>query len=132
MMKKINITIENKLIIEKRGMNVYHHSTKGVHLIDYNRSVTVPLQSVIKNDYLYISLVCGPGKLERQNVVDMPAWMNYEFLSEGKFSAIHQDDRIILTVPAGLPEWKLKLTRPASQSKSCADRVTIRDDQSRR
>ena len=63
MAKEINITIENKLVMEKRDMNVYHHSTRSAHMISFDSSITLPLRSVMGDDYLHISIVTGPGNL---------------------------------------------------------------------
>jgi hypothetical protein len=129
MTKEINIIIENKLTSEKRDMNVYHHSTRSAHIISFDSSVTLPLRSIIEDDYLYISIVSGPGNLEKKSVVNLPAWVDFEFLSEGKLTVTHSGERTLLKIPAGLPEWQLKLTRSVtSLIDRPADRVTIGDD----
>jgi hypothetical protein len=129
MPKEINITIENKLITERRDMNVYHHSSKSAHLIGHNSSVTLPLRPVLEDDYLYISVVSGPGILGKKSVINLPAWVDFEFQSEGKLTITHSDERMLLKIPPGLPGWQLKLTRPSSRFKQTAYRVTICEDE---
>jgi hypothetical protein len=116
MNKTIEIIIKNELRIEKREMNIYHHFARGSHLISHNSSISIDLYSVLYDDYLFISLVSGPGKLEHQHTVDLPSWINYELNSEGKLTARHIENRTLLIIPPGLPEWKIKLTRPVSHS----------------
>jgi hypothetical protein len=129
MKKTIDILFENKLVNEKRDMNVYHRGTRGTHFISHGGSVTISLQTLNKEDYINLSVATGPGYMERRNIVDLPSWLNYEFLSEGKFGANHSGNRTLLKIPAGLPEWKLKLTLPAAHLNPSASRVTISDDQ---
>lgn len=129
MAKKINITIENKLVMEKRDMSVYHHSTKSAHMISYNSSVTLPLRTVLEDDYLHISIVTGPGNLKNKSIVNIPAWLDFEFLSEGNISVAHSGDRTLLKISPGLPMWQLKMTRSLSSlTKQSSDSVTIGDD----
>ena len=82
MAKEISITIENKLVREKRDLNVYHHSSGSAHMIRHNDSLTFPLRSSIEDDYLHISLVSGPGHLENKSVVNLPSWTDFEFSFE--------------------------------------------------
>ncbi len=114
MKKGIDITIQNKLIMEKRDMNVYHHASKSAHMISFNSSVTLPLRPVIDADYLYISIVSGPGHLETDSLVNLPSWVDFEFLSDGKLAVVHSHGRTFLKIPPGLPGWQLKLTRSSS------------------
>jgi hypothetical protein len=128
MPKEIKITIENRLITGKRDMNVYHHSTGSAHMISHNSSVTLPLGPVIDADYLYISIVGGPGHLGSKSVVNLPKWVDFEFLSEGKLALTHSHDRIFLKIPPGLPVWQLKLTRSCSRIRKGPHRVIISED----
>ena len=120
--------IENKLVIEKRDMNIYHHSTRSAHMISYNSSITLPLNTTETHDYLYFSIVCGPGSMEHRSVVNLPAWLNFEFLSEGKLIVQHAEDRTLLRIPPGLPGWQLKLTRSPSYNKKNADYVHVSEE----
>ncbi len=128
MAKEINITIENKLVTEKRDMNVYHHSTRSAHMISHNSSVTLPLRAAVENDYLHISVVSGPGHLKNRSVVNLPSWVDFEFSSVGNVTLIHSGDRTVLRIPPGFPVWQLKMTRSASLIDQPSDRVTIGDD----
>lgn len=128
MTKVIKITIENRLILEKRAMNVYHHATRSSHMIGHNSSVTLPLQTVIEHDYLHISLVTGPGNLERKSVADLPSWIDFDFLSDGNVAVSHTGKRTLLKIPPGLPGWQLKLTRSSSQNWSSTGCVIISDE----
>jgi hypothetical protein len=129
MAKKTDIIFENNLLIEKRDLNVYHRKSKGIHFISRGSTVMVPLQTANDDDFVYLSVAVGPGYMERQNIVDLPSCLNYEFQSEGKFAAIRTGDRTLLKIPAGLPEWKLKLTLSASNLRQSCDRVIISDRQ---
>ncbi len=136
MNKATDIQLENNLFIEKRDMNVYHRKDRVIHLISCGSSVIVPLQTINERDYIHLSVAVGPGYMERQNIVYLPTWINFEFLSEGKFAAIHTENLILLKIPAGLPEWKLKLTLPQchgmchrKSSKSLVERVIISDEE---
>lgn len=111
MTKAINITIENKLISEKRDMNVYHHSNRSAHMISHGSCVTLPLKRVSEDDYLFVTIVSGPGKLKQESVVVLPPWLDFEFLSDGKIAVVHADNRTLLKIPPGRPGWQLKLTR---------------------
>ena len=128
MAKKIDIRIENKMIMEKRDMNVYHNATRSAHLIGYDSFITLPFKPALENDYLYISIVSGPGNLQSKSVVNLPSWVDFEFLSEGKLTVTHSDDRTFLRIPPGLPGWQLKLTRSDSSGKRGDDRVIISED----
>jgi hypothetical protein len=139
MPEEIEITVENKLILEKRDINVYHHSTQSAHIISYNSSITLPLGTNGENDYLHISVVKGPGYLENYCVIDIPSWANFDFTSKESVTAIsitHSNDpdgaRTVLKIPPGPPAWELKITRSTSldsngQFTKKRDRVIIGD-----
>lgn len=114
MTKVIEITIENKFTLERRDLNVYHHATKSAHMISHNSSITLPLKTAGESDYIYISIVSGPGNLGHTSFVSLPAWMNFEFLAEGQLKVMRSDERTFLKIPPGPPEWKLKLTSATS------------------
>jgi hypothetical protein len=128
--KEINITIENRLVLEERDMNVYHHSTRSAHMISHNSSITLPLRPVIEDDYLHVSIVSGPGHLEGKCVVNLPSWVDFEFFSQGNVTVAHSSDRTLLKVPPGPPTWQLRMTRSLSSliDKSM-DHVIIGEDQ---
>ena len=127
----IAITVENKLIKEKRDINVYHHSTRSAHIISHNSSITLPLKTVEKDDYLHISVVSGPGSLWKDCLIGLPSWANFEFASEGKLTLTHSDDpkRTLLKIPPGPPAWQLKMTRPnGCKKKECEEKNVIVGD----
>jgi len=130
MAKEINITIENKLVMEKRDMNVYHHATRSAHLISHDSSITLPLKSGIEDDYLHISIVSGPGRLEGNCVVNLPSWVDFELSSAGDATVAHLGERTLLKIAPGPAIWQLRMKRSLS---SIIDQpsglVTIGDDQ---
>lgn len=130
MAKEINVTIENKLVMEKRDMNIYHHSTRSAHMISHDSSITLPLKSAIEDDYLHISIVSGPGHLEGNCLVNLPSWVDFELSSAGDATTSHSGDRTLLKIPPGPPKWQLKITRsPSTLIDQPYDRVTIGDSQ---
>jgi hypothetical protein len=130
MAKEINVTIENRLVMEKRDMNVYHHSTRSAHMISHNSSITLPFRSVREDDYLHISIVSGPGPLEGECMVNLPSWMDFEFSPGGDVAVAHSGNRTLLKIPPGPPVWQLKMTRSLSSLiNQPLDRVTIGDNQ---
>ncbi len=129
MTKQTNITIENKFVLEERDMNVYHHSTKSAHMISPDSSITIPLKSVIEDDYLHISIVSGPGRLEGNCVVSLPSWVDFELSSAGDAATTHSGDRTLLKIPPGLPKWQLRISHSLSSFiNQPSDRVTIGDN----
>ncbi len=130
MAKRIKITIENKLVIEKRDMSVYHHSTRSAHIISHDSSITLPLRSVMEDDYLHVSIVSGPGPLEGECMVNLPSWLDFEFSPGADVTVAHSGNRTLLKIPPGPPIWQLKLTRsPSSLFKQSSDHIIIGDDQ---
>ncbi len=130
MTKEIHINIENRLVMEKRNMNIYHHSTRSAHMLGFDGSITLPLGPVIEDDYLHISIVKGPGPLEGKYVLNLPSWADFEFSSRGDVAVHHSGDRTLVKVPPGLPVWQLRMTRSLSlPTGRVSDRVTIGDEQ---
>ena len=113
MTEEFDITVKNKLIEERRYINVYHQSTRSAHLISYNSSITLPLGTVEESDYLYISAVRSNGNLWKTCLINIPSWADFEFSSDGKVAIAHSNDadRTILKVPPGPPTWQLKMTQ---------------------
>ena len=73
----INMTVRNKLITEKRDLNIYHHSDRSAYMISYSNSITIPLEKVENSDYLHISIVSGPGNIEKDCWLDIPSWCDF-------------------------------------------------------
>jgi len=114
MKKEIEITIQNKLAVGERDINVFHYSSRSAHIISHNSSVTLPLRNSGENDYLFISVVGGPGYLWVDCVISLPAWADFDFSSEGKLAVTHSGNakRILLKIPPGPPTWELKISKP--------------------
>lgn len=109
----INIIIINRLVKEKRYLNIYHHGTGSSHLISALKEVAVPLNFKAKNDYLTISVVGEPGHMWHGCKVSLPFWLDFDFLTTDAVTLSHSGggERIIIHVPPGLPNWQLKITR---------------------
>jgi hypothetical protein len=130
MEKKINITVENKLLLDKRDMNVYHHSTRSAYMISYDSAITLPLRPLLEDDYVHISVVSGPGHLENNSVVNLPSWVDFEFSSRGDVIVTHCGDRTLLKIPPGPPTWQLKMTPSVtSLSNKLSDHIIVCDEQ---
>ncbi len=129
MAKEINIKVENRFVIEKRDLNVYHHSGKSTHLISCGSSVDLPLKPAGQNDFLHISIVGGPGPLEGKCMVNLPHWIDFKFSPGGDMDVTHPGDRTLLKIPPGPPLWQLKMTRsPSTFFKQAPDRITVGDN----
>ena len=108
--------------MEKRDINIYHHSIGSAHIISQNSSITLPLREVGQGDYLHLSVVSGPGDLQYDCWVDLPSRLDFQFSSAGNvtgFAFTHSGDRSLLKIPPGPPTWQLKLTRPTNLSSTC-------------
>lgn len=118
MVKEIDITIKNKLTVGERDIHVYHYSTHSAHIISHNSSITIPLRNSNENDYLYISVVKGPGYLWTSCVIGLPAWVDFDFSSEGNLTVTHSGaaKQTLLKIPPGPPTWELKITSPIGLS----------------
>ena len=98
-------------------------------MISHESSITLPFKTVIENDYLHISIVSGPGRLEGNCVVNLPSWIDFELSSAGDAALTHSGDRTLLKIPPGPPTWQLKMTRSLDSiiDQSLA-RITVGDD----
>jgi hypothetical protein len=131
MAQESGITVKNKLIREKRDINVYHQATRSAHIISRNSSITLPLRNSEESDYLHISVISGPGNLWKNCLINLPSWADFEFSSEGKLAVTHSGDRMVLNIPPGPPTWQLKITRPNGlQMPQAPDHVIIGDEAS--
>lgn len=98
-------------------------------MISPGSSITIPLKSVIEDDYLHISIVSGPGCLEGSCVVNLPSWIDFELSSAGDAATTHSGDRTLLKIPPGLPKWQLRITHSLSSFiNQSSDRVIIGDN----
>jgi hypothetical protein len=130
MPKEYEIKVENKLKKEKRGINVYHKATKSAHIISYDSSIKIPLQTAAEGDFLHLSVLSGPGHLWNECFITLPSWADFEFLSEGMVAVSHSGERIVVKVRPGPPTWQLKMTLPptATALTRSADIVIITDE----
>jgi len=129
-MGEIEITVINKLTAEKRDLNVYHHSNRSAYMISHNSSITLPLKSSAEGDYLHLSIVSGPGNLEKDCLIDIPSWADFKYFSQGNLTVTHAGDgnRTFLEIPPGPPLWQLKITRANNLLNAPpSDQVTIGD-----
>ena len=128
----MNVIVENKLVRDKRDISVYHHSNRSVHMISYNSSITLPLETTEANDYLHIVIVRGPGNLQPDCWLKIPLWMDLEivFGFEGKAVITHSPGNVWINLPARPPDWEVKVawpeTSPAVHHKTQAH-ITIGD-----
>ena len=111
MPKGIDMIVQNKLITEKRDLNVYHHSTRSAYMISHGNSITIPLGTVEDRDYLHLSIVSGPGSLEKDCWIDIPTWCDFTVSGLGNGDLTNSGDRTLLKIPPGPPVWQLKITR---------------------
>lgn len=118
MAKEIEIAVENRLITEKRDINVFHHSTRSAHIISHSSSITLPLETVKKGDYLQISAARGPGNLWKHYLISLPSWADFEFYSKGNVTLTHSHDskRTLIKIPPGPPTWELVMKMPIGLS----------------
>lgn len=129
MAETFDIKVENKLRKEKRGINVYHHSSSSAHIISFDSSIKIPLNTVEEDDYLHISVVSGPGNLWQACFIIIPSWADFEFSTEVKVALTHSGSRTTLKIQPGPPTWQLKMTRPTkSCSTQTADHIIIGDE----
>ncbi|UCH92760.1 MAG: hypothetical protein JSV88_21025 [Candidatus Aminicenantes bacterium] len=131
MSKGIEITVRNQLVTEKRSLNVYHHSSRSAYMISHGNSITIPLETSEDVDYLHLSIVSGPGSMEKDCWLYIPSWCDFTISSIGNGDLTHSGDRMLLKIPPGPPVWQLKITRPiGSLTMQPPDHVTIGDGES--
>ncbi|MGE5341255.1 MAG: hypothetical protein ACM3SY_07210 [Candidatus Omnitrophota bacterium] len=97
-------------------------------MISPESSITLPLKSGNEGDYLHISIVSGPGRLEGICVVNMPSWIDFDLSYAGDTNITHSGNRTLLKIQPGPPIWQIKMTQ--SLSSLCArfsDRIAIID-----
>jgi hypothetical protein len=128
--KQIDITIRNKLIKEKRDINVYHHTNQSAHIISSNSSIKRGIKTVEENDYLHISVDRGRGHLKADCILDLPSFADFRFSLPGEVTLVHSGERTLLKIPPGPPLWELKMTIPKRSSavdSLIEDHITIGD-----
>ena len=124
--QEVDITVENKLAIDKREINIYHHARKSSHIISYNSTISTLLKTSEENDYLHISVGRGPGDLKSGCSIHIPAWANFQLSNEGKVTITRTKAKTEITLPPGPPTWELKISRSeASRVNRRQEVVTI-------
>lgn len=113
MPKGIDVTVRNKLITEKRDLNAYHHSTRSAYMISHGNCITIPLGTVEDGDYLHLSIVSGPGSMEKDCWIDIPSWCDFTVSGLGNGDLAHSGNRTLLKIPPGPPVWQLKIMPPS-------------------
>ncbi|MGD2090496.1 MAG: hypothetical protein PVH61_30270 [Candidatus Aminicenantes bacterium] len=99
MPEKIEITVRNKLVNEKRDLNVYHHSTRSAYMISHGNAITIPLGTVQDREYLHFSIVSGPGSMEKDYWINLPSWCDFTISGLGNGDLTHSGNRILLKIP---------------------------------
>jgi hypothetical protein len=128
MPKGIDMIVQNKLITEKRDLNVYHNANRSAYMISHGNSINIPLGTVEDGDYLYLSIVSGPGSMEKDCWINMPSWCDFTVSGLGNGDFIHSGDRMLLKIPPGPPVWQLKITHSSTSADSTINNyVTIGD-----
>ncbi|MCP5051454.1 MAG: hypothetical protein GY940_30080 [bacterium] len=109
----IAIVIINRLLKEKQYLNIYHHLSGSSHMISSKKNVAVPLETTAQNDYLTISMVSEPGFMWSRFRVNLPSWLDFDFLASDAVTLNHKGgaERAVINIPPGLPNWQLKIYR---------------------
>lgn len=110
MAAEFEITIRNKLVSQRKDINVYHYATRSAHIISHNSSITLPFKTSGEMDFLSLSIPSVAGRLRKKCLIDLPEWSEVELSLEGKITIFQREGRILLKIPAGAPIWELKLT----------------------
>jgi len=118
MPEKIEITVRNKLVTEKRDLNVYHNANRSAYMISHGNSITIPLGTVEDADYLHLSIVSGPGSMEKACWLEVPSWCDFTVSGLGNGDLTHSGDRTLLKIPPGPPVWQLKIMPPSGDIKT--------------
>ena len=128
MNKDREIIIQNRLVADKRDINVYHRESGSAHMISYNSSVKLMLRPTEDEDFLHISLVSGPGDLKHTIFFYIPLWVDFEFLNISGITLNRFGERNLLKIPPGLSNWQLRLTHTNYSNDSQIDEITIGDE----
>ncbi len=129
--KQVELIIRNKLVKDRRDVNVYHHINRSSHILSCNSSLTRSIRTVEEDDYLHISVVAGPGHLKDNCVLELPSFLDFRFTLSGEVVLIHAGERTLLKIPPGPPTWEIKMTVPGRSTLPGSlneNRITISDD----
>ncbi len=111
MRRALNVTVENKLVLEQRDLSIYHHGSRSAHILSHNSSVNLRLKTDDEADYIHISVVSGPGNLWNECAINLPAWSNIELNTKSEMTFVHSDGHFLIKLPPGPPTWQLKVSR---------------------
>jgi hypothetical protein len=128
MTEGINITVQNKLIMEKRDLNVYHHSTRSAYIISHSNSVPICMGNFEGGDFLLLSIVRGPGRMEKDCWISFPSWCFFAVSTLNDGDIFHSGDRLLVRIPAGPPLWQIKLALPLDHKNSKTDNFVVFGD----
>ena len=124
----IEMIVRNKLITEKRDMNIYHHFDRSAYMISHGRSISIHLETVQDGDYLHLSIVSGPGSMDKDYWINLPFWCDFTVSGLGNGDLTHSGNRLLLKIPPGPPVWQLKMTWSSGQSNALIkDYISIGD-----
>jgi hypothetical protein len=129
--KQVELIIRNKLVKDRRDVNVYHHISRSSHILSCNSSLTRSIRTVEEMDFLQISVVTGPGHLKDYCVLELPSFLDFRFSLVGEAILIHSGEWTLLRIPPGPPTWEIKMTIPRrlSMRDSLNDHcITLSDD----
>ncbi len=126
----MNIVVVNNLCHEKRDLIIYHHSTRGTHIISHGSRFSLPFKTGIhEGDYLLVSVNRGPGDLWDDCVVNVPSWLGFDITAQRRVSVAHGGSRTLVVIPPGPPNWELKLLQSNENFPNCSQiEVTIGDE----
>lgn len=123
----IELKIHNKMIAEKRDLNIYHNHDRGAYMISRNNYVKLKLNGIDDNDYLHISIVSGPGAMTKDCWVNLPSWCFCSFSGMCNADICNSGERIMVRIPPGPPVWQLKISNPGSTPGADSDLLVIGD-----
>lgn len=109
---EIRLTIWNKLLKDRRDINVYQHSIQSSHIVSSNSPLVLQMKPGNGEDFLHISVPMGPGHLKYSCELDLPSFLDIEFkfsMTMGEITLRHFSERIKLVIPPGPSSWGVKL-----------------------
>lgn len=133
MSEALYMIVNNMLIGQRRDIHIYHHSTRSSHIVSDNSAVVLELHNGISGDFFYISVVKGPGDLNKPCYIDLPNWMDIQFSSRGDVLVSHPNggDRLKFRIPPGPAGWEIKAKIPPDShitDRLSEDEITISED----
>lgn len=110
----VQISVCNKLFRERKDVHVYHHFTRGTHIISQGHSVEFPLLGKDQGDYFHIGIHRGSSITSGscRVIIPIPLDLECSSLSDIIISHFKDGDTINtkLVLPPGSPEWEMTLT----------------------